>query len=191
MTEMQKYEGRVIAFREDNGYYDSDFYALVETDEGGFAWIGTGSTAYGGGWIATPNATAEVQARYAAWYAAKYERAQAEQAAYEETLVKVGSTVYVRGGRKYQGKTGTVTWYGEDRFKSTKQSTHYRARVQTASGESFYVPASYLWVQTSTGEFVEAAETMRVAGAAWRPQGCSAAMFALSAYPAPKQEVAA
>lgn len=182
MSDKQTYEGRVIAFREDNGYDDSDFYALVETDEGGFAWIGTGSTRCGGGWVATPNATDEVKARYAAWYAKKYEWAMTEQAAYEETLVKVGSTVRVDGGRKYTGRTGTVTWYGEDKYRSSSLVTQYRAKVQTVTGESFFVPASYLMVLTSTGEYAYPGN----AASGQMPAGTSAAVWVLAQYPAPR-----
>lgn len=181
----KEYTGKVVATREMNGAYDSDFLALVETDEGTFTWVTTGSTAYGDGFIAKVDATDDVLDRYADFYETKYAAALAAQEAYEEALVKVGSTVRVDGGRKYKGKTGTVTWYGEDKFKSTQRATFFRAKVQTADGESFFVPADYLAVQTSSGEFVEAKETSLFASRI-APAGLSAVLFAMTEFPAPK-----
>jgi hypothetical protein len=181
----KNYTGQVIATRENNGAYDSDFLALIETDEGAFTWVTTGSTAVGGGFIAQVDATPDVLARYADFYETKKAAALAVQAAYEQTLVKAGSTVLVTGGRKYKGKTGTVTWYGEDKFRSDRRATFFRAKVETADGESFFVPADYLAVQTSSGEFVEAQETCLLTSRIL-PAGCSAALYVMSEFPAPK-----
>ena len=181
----KNYTGKVVATRENNGAYDSDFLALVETDEGTFTWVTTGSTAYGGGFVAQVDATPDVLARYADFYETKKAAALTAQATYEEALVKVGSTVRVDGGRKYKGKSGTVTWYGEDKFRSDRQATFFRAKVQTADGESFFVPADYLAVQTSSGEYVEAQETCLLASRIL-PSGCSAALFVMAEFPAPK-----
>lgn len=184
-----QYTGKVIATREDNGAYDSDFLAFVETDEGEFTWVTTGSTRFGGGFVAKVDATPDVFARYAVFYEGKHAAALVKQAAYEEALIQVGSTVRVDRGRKHKGETGTVTWYGEDKYKSSRRATFFRARVQTASGESFFIPADYLAVQTSGGDYVEAKETSlfdsRIA-----PTGCSAALFAMTAFPAPKEAAA-
>lgn len=180
-----RYAGRIIAFREDNGYDDSDFYALVEEEPGQFHWIATGSTRVGGGWIAHPDATDDVKARYAAWYATRAEAAQAAQAAHEETLIKPGRTVQVRGGRKHNGAEGVVTWVGEDQYKTTRHTTHYRARIETPDGDTFYVPATYLWVRTSSGDYVEANDTVRHTSQVL-PAGVSPAAYILSAYPPPR-----
>lgn len=181
----QKYKGKVVAFREDNGYDDSDFFALVETEVGSFEWIMTGSTRFGGGWVATPNATEEVKARYAEWYAAKKAVVDAAQAAYDKKFVGVGSEVKVVGGKKYKGKSGTVVWFGEDKFKYSKISKSYRVAVMPSDGsDKFYVPASYVQVSTPEGwvEPINAIELLT------SPKSIktSPAAYVFSSYPAPK-----
>lgn len=185
MSEKAKYEGRVIAVTERNGYDDSDFLALVESDAGGFGWITTGSTAYGGGWIATPNATEEVKARYAEWYAGRKAVAEAAQAAYDERVVKVGSEVRVVGGRKHKGQSGVVVWFGKDQYKSTRTTEVFRVGIQPADGgEKFFVPVEQVEVSTSSG-WAEPANRLTSALNP-RPSYCSPEWFVFSEFPAPR-----
>lgn len=178
--------GRTLAVREINGYNDSDFRALVEHENGAFGWITTGSTAVGGGFIAEADATDDVKARYIEWWERKNKTVQAGLTTYQETIPSVGKAVEVRGGRKHAGKTGEITWYGEDQFKSNRHTTAYRARIRTPEGEEFYVPADYLWVRNSRGEFVEAAETVRYSSQQI-PPGMTAEALVFSEYPHPGQ----
>ncbi len=145
------YAGRVLSWREDNGYDDSDFYALVQEGDG-FRWIMYASTRYHpGGYAATVDATPEVCAAYTAWYAEMSARAEAAEEIRRQSEVSVGREVRIINGRKHKGKSGTVTWYGKCRYTSSRRIIAYRVLVETPEGDSFFCPADYCAVETSDG----------------------------------------
>lgn len=140
------YPGRVLAWRENNHYDDSDFHALVEETPGQFRWVTYASTAYGpGGYVPALDATDDVLARYEV---AQRERAVevADRRALLEfqTCPPVGTSVTVVEGRKYKGRSGVVARVAVDKFKSGRYGDYYRTLVTDAAGDEFWVDASYL-----------------------------------------------
>jgi hypothetical protein len=149
---LEQYAGTVLMMREKNGYQDSDFQALVKSGEC-FIWVTYASTSYGGpgGYMAAIDATPEIVAEYSAWYAKQMARVQAAEVLNAEGKVTVGREVRIVAGRKHKGKTGTVTWYGPCQFTSSSNVKAFRVGIQTAEGESFFCPADYCAVETSSG----------------------------------------
>lgn len=111
------YEGRVLATRERNGYHDSDFDALVWTEDGKPRWVEYDTTRGAGGGTAKVDATDEVKAAYAD-YRDKYVAAQkAERAREDAARVAKGKRVRVVKGRKVPvGTEGVVFWIGDSRW---------------------------------------------------------------------------
>lgn len=110
--------GTCLAFRERNGYDDSDFFGLfaIKGEDGTYRFEEhqTGSTAFSGGFIAAPDATPEVLAAYRAYRAELIATFHAEHAEKARQFVEQGSKVTVvnpttRGkNRCEKGETGTV-----------------------------------------------------------------------------------
>lgn len=106
------YVGATLDDREENGYHDSDFYAVVwDEDEGRLKKIVYNSTRYAGGGSCTVDATPEVKEKARVWLAdwaaecltAKYEK--------ESVTPNMGDKVRVIKGRKVaKGTTGILFW---------------------------------------------------------------------------------
>jgi len=186
MTDRQKYEGRVIAFREDNGYDDSDFYALVQKDNGEFGWIATGTTRFQGGWIATPNATPEVKAAYSAWYDAKDAQTKVDIEAFNDNMAAVGKAARVVGGKKYKNRQGEIFWFGVDKFRSSKSATYFRVGIEDSQGK-FFVPADQIEIATKIG-WIEPNNAMELTSSPLAG-GISPAAWNMSQFPRPEARI--
>lgn len=139
------YVGRVLATRERNGYDDSDFYATVWDDETNAPKsIMYASTAF---WTyhnsAKIDATPEIRAKYDALISAlraEQTRLAEEEAARRPSKGKVVRSLTTRG--KNVGVTGTVMWYGLDRYNTSRWNEAYRVGIKV-NGEANlrYLPA--------------------------------------------------
>lgn len=142
--------GRILAWREQNGYHDSYFHSLIAFDapDGGyvFGWRETGATAYAGGFIGRPDCTDE---GILAAYQVRRDEVMADQAerAAQDALreVTVGKTVTVidppsRGKNKVpMGTTGAVkrkveNAYGDPYGAKYGRPKRYRVEVETEHG---------------------------------------------------------
>lgn len=150
---LDAYKGRVLTWREDNGYNDSDFLALVQEDDGSFGWIEYASTRYYGGcFAAKPDATEQVLAAYRAYWERLKANATKAREEREALSARIGTPVKITRSRKYKGETGTVKWWGVDQYKSNRHSKAFRAGVVLDStGEMVFVPAAYLQVEVNGG----------------------------------------
>lgn len=158
------YEGRVLATYEKNGYNDSDFYAIVETDEPGkFTTIEYASTR---GWTylngATVDATDDVLGRYKAFRKGLADQAQARREAQDKRRLAKDATVRVTTG-KHKDIEGTVGWLGEDQFKNRKDYSgfgirhldDYRVGIRTAGAKKLmFVGAQQVEILVD-GQWVE------------------------------------
>lgn len=145
---MESFTGRVIRTGEMNGYDDSDFYAVVQFDNGNFGRVEYATTR---GWTypngAAADATPEVQAAYEAWQRELAEQRQREHEEAEARTAYPGrEVVFIETVRKHkdnrrveQGETGTVFWRGEDAFRSGTFFKAYRVGVELADGTKRYV----------------------------------------------------
>lgn len=110
--------GLVLSTGENNGYDDSDFYAIVwNTEKSAPERIVYASTR---GWSypnqATVDATEETLAAYRAYQDQKRQEEIVRQAQREAATPSKGKTVKVIKGRKVPlGTVGTVFWLGEQR----------------------------------------------------------------------------
>jgi len=165
-----KYEGRVLALREQNLYHDSYFKALVWDDETDAPeWIEYGATAYAGWTHMHVDATPEIRAKYDALLQAERERRAAKQREHAANTPDKGKRVKVVKGRKVPiGTEGVVFWYGAAReygafprggYKEHGRSMAalaratlgpdghgekegYRIGLKTDSGEKFFTAAT-------------------------------------------------
>ena len=138
-----EYEGKVLGLYEKNGYDDSDFCAYVELAPGVFGSVEYGSTRYGGGGVATVDATDDVYERFWDYYDRFWARIADEVERDEATVARVGRAVEVTGGRKYKGRTGVVGWVGEFKYAAGPHGGTWRMRVDPDEGEPFFVPLGY------------------------------------------------
>lgn len=153
---LAEYAGRVVFFREQNGYNDSDFSALVEKEPGIFGWVEYATTRYHCPWgyAADLNATDDVLDRYDEAYERNRASTLALLAEREAKKANKGATVRVVGGRKYKGVEGTVFWRGADNFRSNRWGIFYRLGIEH-DGEKVFVPADQCEVLVD-GEWVQA-----------------------------------
>jgi hypothetical protein len=112
------YEGKVLARYEKNGYHDSDFYAIVETDEPGkFTTVCYASTR---GWTylngAIVDATPDVVERYEAFRKDIRDDAIAAREARQKLVLAKDLPVRVIKG-KNKDLEGVIGWLGEDQYK--------------------------------------------------------------------------
>lgn len=133
--------GLVLSTGENNGYDDSDFYAIVWDDEKGqperIVYASTRGWSYPNN--ATVDATEEIKAKYEAWSSASIARQRASKVAQELATPHVGKTVEITGGRKLSiGTQAIVGWYGRDRFDRSGQ---YR-RGPTLNDVGIYDPTA-------------------------------------------------
>lgn len=157
-----EYTGKVLAKYEKNGYNDSDFYAVVETDKPGvFTTVEYASTR---GWTylngATVDATPEVVARYEAFRKDLFEGLRKERAEAAKRVLTVGMAVTVdRPRSKHNGVTGVVKWVGVNKYGRARDYgfglglNAYRVGVNTGT-ETVFVPADYVKVNVD-GEWVD------------------------------------
>jgi hypothetical protein len=134
----------VLATFEHSGYDDSDFYAIVWTGERvsvELSW----TTRHAGSYFTGPQATAEQDQAARAWIAAPLAaamQADAEREARQPVRnARVRSTT-TRG--KNAGATGTVRHMTPDRYRSTRERTHYRALVELDDGTQRWMDADRL-----------------------------------------------
>ena len=89
------------------------------------------------------DATEEVKTEYMEWVVSSRVRKEAEDAAAEALIPRVGRVVEVVKGRKVpKGTTGKVFWKGVDKFKTNRWSTAYRLGLTTETGETVWVAES-------------------------------------------------
>jgi hypothetical protein len=132
------YTGRVLETREENGYDDSDFYALVWDGEkiAKEYYASTRGWTYGNG--ACVDATEDVQDAAEAWLAEEFFQCFTAEDAAEARTVQVGRLVRVARGRKVpQGTTGVVAWLGAGQWRA-------RARLALDGGGEVWIDAANL-----------------------------------------------
>ena len=110
----ESYVGRVLETYEENGYHDSDFYAVVWDDETESIIHKQYATTrfYSNGFGAEVDATPEVIAKATAERKSRFLKSAIE--ADKETAKKVakGKMVEINRGRKNRGVIGEVFWVG-------------------------------------------------------------------------------
>lgn len=110
----ESYVGRVLETYEENGYHDSDFYAVVWDDETESILHKQYATTrfYSNGYGAKVDATPEVIAKATAERKSRFLKSAIE--ADEETAKTVakGKMVEINRGRKNRGVIGEVFWVG-------------------------------------------------------------------------------
>lgn len=110
----ESYVGRVLETYEENGYHDSDFYAVVWDDETESILHKQYATTrfYSNGYGAKVDATPEIIAKATAERKSRFLESAIE--ADEETAKKVakGKMVEINRGRKNRGVIGEVFWVG-------------------------------------------------------------------------------
>ena len=110
----ESYVGRVLETYEENGYHDSDFYAVVWDDETESIIHKQYATTrfYSNGYGAKVDATPEVIAKATAERKSRFLKSAIE--ADEETAKTVakGKMVEINRGRKNRGVIGEVFWVG-------------------------------------------------------------------------------
>jgi hypothetical protein len=113
--------GLVLSLGENNGYDDSDFYAIVWNPELGaterIEYATTRGWTYpNSAWV---DATPEVQAAYEAYRARLAEERRVQLEMEEARTPRVGKSVMVMRGRKIPiGTVGVVFWAGADKFRT-------------------------------------------------------------------------
>lgn len=156
--------GKVIAIYEKNGYNDSDFYAIAETDEPGeFTTVCYATTR---GWTylnrAVVDATPDVVERYEAMRQRNAEEAAARRAEFNKRRIVKDVPVRVTRG-KHKGVEGTVGWVGEDAYNrrrdyngwGIKHIDDYRVGIRVEGQKKFtFVGAQYVEIQLD-GEWIE------------------------------------
>lgn len=144
-----EYAGCVLCDREENGYDDSDFYAVVWSEaKQKLIRVDYASTRYGGGGYASVDATPEVIEKARAWIAEWVVAAARRQAEREAEHVKIGRVVKVVKGRKVPiGVTGVVKYICDGQWGE-------RLLLDTKDGEA-WVSMSNVAVAAPVVEFDE------------------------------------
>lgn len=146
------WEGKVLSLGEHNGSDDSDFYALVWDDETGKPKEVEYATTRGWTYYnsATVDATDEIRAKYDAYRETLRAEREAAIAAIEAQTPSRDKRVKVVKGRKVPiGITGTVFWYGRDKFYRPPTwelfpdgRKGYRIGLVTDTGDKFFTSAT-------------------------------------------------
>jgi hypothetical protein len=141
--------GLVLSKGENNGYHDSDFWALVWNDEQGkperIEYASTRGWSYPN--TATVDATPEVLAKYKAYLAEQQRQGQVERERCAAATPTKGKRVRVVKGRKVPvGTIGTVFWYGQAREFGFAPRNGYKAHARDmhAYAESLCPPSEGL-----------------------------------------------
>lgn len=132
--------GVVLETGEENGYNDSDFYAIVWNDEKGcterVTYASTRGWTYPNG--ASVDATPEVVAKWEKWSADRQEARRVAQVEKEAATPSHGKTVQVVKGRKIPiGTKGEVCWAGKCQY-----SGNLRVGIRLTSGEKVFTAGS-------------------------------------------------
>lgn len=137
-----RFEGLVLTTYEKNGYDDSDFLAVVWSEEKGEPFdVLYASTRFAGGDLVTVDATPEVRAKYEGWKARKVAEARAAEAAREAATPYRGKTVKVVRGRKVPlGTVGEVTWFGKGKSYGFRPA-ETRVGLRTLDGTVYWTAA--------------------------------------------------
>ena len=115
----ETYVGRVLETYEENGYNDSDFYAIVWDDETNSLIHKQFATTrfYSNGYGAKIDATPEVIAKATAERKARFLKSAIEKDEETAKTVAKGKMVEINRGRKNRGIIGEVFWVGNpDKF---------------------------------------------------------------------------
>lgn len=148
--------GLVLSTGEYNGYDDSDFYAVVWNEEAGHTervtYASTRGWTYPNG--AAVDATAEVQAKYAARCeqitAELRARRAAEQAATPAKGKRARTVRNVKGKSAIEaGVTGTVFWVGQDNLAKSRYGAAPKLRVgfKADDGRKVFIAANAVEVE--------------------------------------------
>ena len=110
----ESYVGRVLETYEENGYNDSDFYAIVWDDETNSLIHKQFATTrfYSNGYGAKIDATPEVIAKATAERKARFLKSAIEKDEETAKTVAKGKMVEINRGRKNRGIIGEVFWVG-------------------------------------------------------------------------------
>lgn len=110
----ESYVGRVLETYEENGYHDSDFYAVVWDDETESIIHKQYATTrfYSNGYGAKIDATPEVIAKATAERKARFLKSAIEKDEETAKTVAKGKMVEINRGRKNRGIIGEVFWVG-------------------------------------------------------------------------------
>ena len=110
----ETYVGRVLETYEENGYNDSDFYAIVWDDETNSLIHKQFATTrfYSNGYGAKIDATPEVIAKATAERKARFLKSAIEKDEETAKTVAKGKMVEINRGRKNRGIIGEVFWVG-------------------------------------------------------------------------------
>lgn len=125
--------GLVLQTVEQNGYHDSDFFAIVWNDEKGeperIEYASTRGWSYPNS--AGVDATPEVLAKHEAWQTKMRDAARASRQRCEAATPTKGKTVQIVRG-KNAGETGTVFWYGAAREFGPMYRNGWKAAAATS-----------------------------------------------------------
>ncbi len=119
---VESYKGCVLAEYENNGYHDSDFFAVVwDTEEQCIKTVMFGTTRGGGSWGCHIDATPEVLALAQAVKQKAQDDYQIKQALQIAKIADKGKTVVIHGfkrGKKVplNGLQGEIFWIGANKF---------------------------------------------------------------------------
>lgn len=151
------YTGCVLCTREENGYDDSDFYAVVWSEkQEQLIRVDYASTRYYSIGHAVVDATPEVLAKARAWLEEWYVKRARVQAERESEFVKVGRKVKVVRGRKVPvGTTGVV--------KLIRDSQWGQSIVLDTGSEELWVALKNVEVLEPSVVFDEAAAKIKAA----------------------------
>ena len=110
----ESYVGRVLETYEENGYHDSDFYAVVWDDETNSILHKQYSTTrfYSNGYGAKIDATPEIVAKATAERKTRFLKSAIEKDEETAKTVAKGKMVEINRGRKNRGIIGEVFWVG-------------------------------------------------------------------------------
>ena len=139
------FTGCVLGVTENNGYHDSDFFAIVwDNEQNCVRTIEDGTTrAYAPSKYHRPDASIEVLEKARAWWASEIGPKKAKETLLARAnAIEVGSIVKVVKGRKIAKDTvGDVVWKGEDRFASNRYTKAYRIGIKV-DGKTLFTSMS-------------------------------------------------
>lgn len=114
------FTGCVLGVTENNGYHDSDFFAIVwDNEQNCVRTIEDGTTrAYAPSKYHRPDASIEVLEKARAWWASEIGPKKAKEALLARAnAIEIGSIVKAVKGRKIpKGTVGEVVWKGKDAY---------------------------------------------------------------------------
>jgi hypothetical protein len=136
------FTGCVLGVTENNGYHDSDFFAIVwDEEQGCVRTIEDGTTrAYAPSKYSRADATPEVMAKARAWWSKEIGPKQAYSVLMgHRASIDVGCEVEVIKGRNLpKGTTGQVVWKGKDAFNPRA----YRIGIRLINGTRVFTAMS-------------------------------------------------